>query len=243
MSSSWLNQYPSRNRTPSNITKRGFNDPMDRLLGFPLTMQCEDSTDYDILDPRRNASWTRIDLGLKYYYEGVVFYKLEGEYCSFPVVYTVHRRDRELLKSEITDHILHAKIPARYPPRINNGTINEPMNEENFRRMVRRFSIKNLTILGKEYLELRERSSGLLVQSHHLQLEKVFWEYVSIKFGWEYLGHAHPKQVWLNILATGGARWYVDAPKRCAALSYRIRTGYDIALPFPGSENDMHSDI
>ncbi|KAJ7162334.1 hypothetical protein C8R46DRAFT_1353299 [Mycena filopes] len=187
---------PTRNRLPSNITVRGFNDPMDRWLGFPPDALFtpgarEKFRDFgQHLDPRRNATFVRHDLALKYYYETVEEWLIEGEWRSFPITHTVYRRDRELLRTEIEDYLRHKTIPARYPPRVGDGVIHEPMNQDNFERMMSRFSLRSIILtfspprfrpFTMTVERLYERSSGLEVQHHHLDFEERFWSSVYFK--------------------------------------------------------------
>ncbi|KAJ6620723.1 hypothetical protein B0H10DRAFT_2215711 [Mycena sp. CBHHK59/15] len=228
---------PSRNREATNITKRGFNDPNDSLLGFPTDMLPSVGEDDDFLDPSRNASWFRHDLALRYHYEHVEYYKYDGEWLSFPVVRTVYRRDRALRKSEIIDYLRHGTIPARYPPRISGGVVNEPMNEENFKRMVSRFYISETYILHVLHTELRERRSKRVVQPQSHTFEEHFWRNVATTCSWRYLGHAFPGQILYEVRQRSGKFWYLNAIKRCAAVSYRIREGHNILLPSPACES------
>ncbi|KAJ7805725.1 hypothetical protein B0H13DRAFT_2387526 [Mycena leptocephala] len=76
-------EIPPRNRVATNITKRGFHEPTDRLLGFPLDMCFDSISDHDDrLDPRKNASYVRHDLALKYYYEATVYHQVEASACG-----------------------------------------------------------------------------------------------------------------------------------------------------------------
>ncbi|KAJ6626603.1 hypothetical protein B0H10DRAFT_2210902 [Mycena sp. CBHHK59/15] len=221
---------PSRNREATNVTKRGFNDPNDLLLGFPADMLPSVGEDDDYLDPKRNASWFRHDLALPYCYEHVEYYKCEGEWLSFPVVQTVYRCDRALHKSEIVDCLRHGTIPARYPPRISGGVVNDPMNEENFKRMVSRFYISETYIFDKLYTELRERRSKCVVQAQSHTFEEHFWRNVATACSWVYLGSAFAGQILWEVHRRSGKFWYLNALKRSEALSYRIREGRNIIL-------------
>jgi hypothetical protein len=79
--------------SPTNVTKRGFSDPQEILLGFPLTLNPIRDHHDDLIDPRRNASWLRHDLALPYYYDTIQWYELEGEWVPVPVVRVVYHRD------------------------------------------------------------------------------------------------------------------------------------------------------
>ncbi|KAJ7700800.1 hypothetical protein B0H17DRAFT_1128655 [Mycena rosella] len=236
---------PPRNRQASNTTKRGFNDPTDSFLGFPSNMLPHVSEDEDLLDPSRNSSWFRHDLALKYYYEDVVHYRLEdtGEWVSFPLVRTVYRRDRDLRKSEIVAYLKHGEVPSRYPPRLSGGVVNEPMNADNFKLMVSRFFINNFTALGRAYEELREHSSGRIVQPTSHAFEEVFWRTVAVACHWDYIKCAYPAQIQRDVRCHGGSYWYLNMLKRCAAVGYRVLEGRDVLLPFPGCEDDEANHI
>jgi hypothetical protein len=160
-----------------------------------------------------------------------------GECVPFPVVRYVYRRDRELRKSEIIAFLRTGEIPERYPTRESNGVINEPMNAENFRQMVRRFFLKTLDIGGRPYTELRERSSGLIVQPHYMDFEERFWRGPAITCSWKYLSTGHPKSILALMLLLGRKCWYLNAVERVKAASYRIRTGRNMPIPFPGRED------
>ncbi|KAJ6608068.1 hypothetical protein B0H10DRAFT_2227192 [Mycena sp. CBHHK59/15] len=228
---------PSRNREASNVTKRGFNDPYDSLLGFPTSMLPSVGEDDDFLDPSKNASWFRHDLALPYHYECVEYYKLEGEWMSFPIVRTVYRRDRALRKSEIINYLRHGIVPARYPPRISGGVVNEPMNEQSFKRMVRRFYVCETYILHVPHVELRERRSKRVVQYQSHSFEEHFWRNVATACDWSYLGHAYPGQILYEVRQRNGKFWYLNALIRCAAVSYCIRERRDMVLRCPPSDD------
>ncbi|KAJ7075386.1 hypothetical protein B0H15DRAFT_953613 [Mycena belliarum] len=228
---------PPRNRRPSNITKRGFNEPTDSLLGFPCDFLPSTSKDEDILDPSRNAAWLRHDLALKYCYEAEVAFSIEGEHYSFPIVRTVYRRDRDLRKSEIVDFIKSGAIPPRYPPRDSNGVVNEPMNAENFRQMVSRFFVHTYVAFGRLFDELRERSTRRIVQRTPHHLEERFWSTVAVFGDWDHIGNAAPHDILSEVLRCGGEFWYLNALQRCSAVSYRIRTGRNASIPPPMCED------
>ncbi|KAJ7934113.1 hypothetical protein B0H13DRAFT_2306131 [Mycena leptocephala] len=237
---SWLDRIPPRNRVATNITKRGFHEPTDRLLGFPLDMCFDSISDHDDrLDPRKNASYVRHDLALKYYYEATVYHQVEGEWCSFPIVYTIYRRDRELRRAEIVDYLRHGTIPARYPPRESGGVINEPMNEENFERMMGRFDMRTLTFLAYSFdskypgvpttvERLYERGSNREVQTHCTTFEETFWTHVSVNRDWGYLRRAFLAQLIVEVRMAGAPYWFIDAKLRAGAIQYRLLTGHDL---------------
>ncbi|KAJ6583447.1 hypothetical protein DFH09DRAFT_1308956 [Mycena vulgaris] len=229
---------PTRNREPSNITTRGFNDPMDRCLGFPdsalFTPRADEKyKDFGrYLDPRRNATFVRHDLALKYTYESVDEWYINGEWYSFPITHTVYRRDRELLRPEIEDFLRHGTIPARYPPRESNGVINEPMNE----RMMSRFCLRTITVdyspprfkpFSRTVERLYERSSNLEVQHHHLEFEEQFWSVVYFKQYTEpgYFQRATAATIIRDVQSSGRPYWFVDAELRAGAHHYRVLTG------------------
>ncbi|KAJ7189277.1 hypothetical protein C8R46DRAFT_1244967, partial [Mycena filopes] len=233
---------PTRNRVPSNITVRGFNDPMDRWLGFPPDALFtpgarEKFRDFGRhLDPRRNATFVRHDLALKYYYETVEEWLIEGEWRSFPITHTVYRRDRELLRTEIEDYLRHKTIPARYPPRVGDGVIHEPMNQDNFERMMSRFSLRSIILtfspprfrpFTMTVERLYERSSGLEVQHHHLDFEERFWSSVYFKQYTEpgYFQRATAASIIQAVRDSGRPYWFVDAELRAGAHHYRVLTG------------------
>ncbi|KAJ7743462.1 hypothetical protein DFH07DRAFT_964103 [Mycena maculata] len=218
---------PPRNRVPSNFTTYGFNERTDLLLGFPRDSVPHDpefsTSDGDILDPRRNAAWSRHDLALKYCYDTEMWYFLEGEWVSFPVVRYVYRRHRLLRKSEIIAYLTTGEIPQRYPPRESGGVINEPMNSENFERMTPRE-------------ELFERTSGLIVQSDHMAFDEVFWSGPSI-FCDRSLLTGDPAVILALMVSRYGPRcWYLNGLERVRAACYRVRTGRWEPLPFPGTD-------
>ncbi|KAJ6612883.1 hypothetical protein B0H10DRAFT_1951999 [Mycena sp. CBHHK59/15] len=241
----WVGIIPPRNRVPSNITKRGFNEPTDRLLGFPTDMLFDQEPmfkDFSMhLDPRRNTMFVRHDLALKFHYESVVYYQIEGEWCSFPVTYTVYRRDRDLLRSEIVDFLRHGSIPARYPLRESGGVINEPMNQENFVHMMSCFCLRNITHNSSFFGEplppriverLYERGSNHEVQHHHQAFEERFYD--SVYFYQyrdpDYFRRADAKRIIDDIRKSGAPYWFVDAEARALALIYRVVAGKDLQL-------------
>ncbi|KAJ7182568.1 hypothetical protein C8R43DRAFT_940703 [Mycena crocata] len=216
---------------PTNITKRGFSDPREIFLGFPLNLDPIRDHYNDLLDPRRNSSWLRHDLALPYYHDTVEHFNIAGEWFSFPVTRIVYRRDRDLLKSEIMDYLLHRKIPARYPKRLSGGVVNEPMNEDNWIRMVRRFYV------GLDYRDvpyIGERSTGATMQHHYLHFEDNLWMRLVV-------GHQDPVS-----LVSGGAAglikavddkvgpfWYPNVQLRASVACLRIILGPDFEFKFP----------
>ncbi|KAJ7136541.1 hypothetical protein C8R43DRAFT_1132443 [Mycena crocata] len=237
-----LYPIPPRNRNPSSITRRGFNEPTDLLLGFPHTAaphghSATSNSDSDILDPRPNASLARHDLALQYCYEVVLSYNLGGEYVSVPVVRYVYRRDRDLRKSEIIAFLSTGAIPERYPLRESNGVINEPMNAENFRAMVRRFSLYTTNDYDGPRIRLRERSSGLDVQSHYMQFDEAFWGGPAIMCDKGFLVSSHPQRILAEMQHRFGAKvWYLDSVTRVEGACYRVRTGEWRPIPFTMAE-------
>ncbi|KAJ7715512.1 hypothetical protein DFH07DRAFT_1014738 [Mycena maculata] len=109
---------------PSNETILGFH-PLKELY---------------LLNKHQRTLPFRGDLTLPYVYEVPTEFNIGGELITLPVTEYVHRRDINLEWAEIKAFLLDGTIPVRYGPRVTaDGIIHEPMNEDNFRKLVRRF--------------------------------------------------------------------------------------------------------
>jgi hypothetical protein len=169
------------------------------------------------------------------------YHCIEGEWLSFPVVYHVYRRDPLLRKSEIIACLRSGLIPARYPPRESNGVINEPMNAENFRNLVRRFVLETVhQRLGQPPMpQLRERSSGFIVQHHYMDFDEHFWAGPAIFSSRTFLSTAAPQEVLNEMQRRGRQLWYLDGVSRIEGACYRVRTGDWKALAFPVRPDEL----
>ncbi|KAJ6571438.1 hypothetical protein B0H19DRAFT_1255410 [Mycena capillaripes] len=222
---------------PTNITKYGFHDPREILLGFPLNLEPIRDHHDDLLDPRRNSSWLRHDLALPYYYDTVQYIDAEGQWLPVPVVRIVYRRDRDLRKSEIIDYLCNKKIPSRYPPRLSGGVVNEPMNEDNWKRMVRRFCLKVNFHTGPY---LCERSTGRTVQRHYLHFEDNLWMRVVVGHrDPASLAYGGPERLLSEMERKVGRFWYLDLNRRTAVACASMLLGPDFRLKFgyPGARD------
>ncbi|KAJ7304875.1 hypothetical protein DFH08DRAFT_976473 [Mycena albidolilacea] len=216
----------------SNVTKRGFSDPTQILLGFPLTYDPIRIRNDDLIDPRRNASWFKHDLALPYFYDTVQYYLVEGEWFSFPVTRTVWRRDRHLSKSEILDYLQRGIIPKRYPPRVTDGVVNEPMNKDNWKLMVRRFYLK-----FPHLPYVFERSTGYPVQNHYTEFERNLRRVLPLlRSDQQAFVSQGTDFVLASVIARTGKMWYIDAQLRILLATLRILLGLErgVVFPYPG---------
>lgn len=123
---------------------------------------------------------------LRYVYEEDVEFNFGGELTHLPVTVYVYRRDFHLLWSEIKAFFRDGSIPVRYGPQMAEfGVVHEPMNEEIFRKLVRRFHMKTFTVTSLGEPETREwlieRGSGLAVQTSHNDFEHAFNDLLLIR--------------------------------------------------------------
>ncbi|KAJ7113729.1 hypothetical protein C8R43DRAFT_1138573 [Mycena crocata] len=218
----------------SNITRFGFNNEHEILLGFPLNLYPIRDHHNDLLDPRRNSSWLRHDLVLPSYYDTEQYFSIEGEWLPFPITRVVYRRDRDLLKSEILDYLLSGSIPARYPKRESGGVINEPMNEENWKHMVRRFYLDYEIPGGVPFL--RERSTGFRVQEHYMHFEDNLWMRGVVDALRPETVAIGPKHLVAEVNKRVDQFWYPDVRLRAAIARLRILIGpeFRYKFKFPG---------
>ncbi|KAJ7238049.1 hypothetical protein B0H12DRAFT_1075416 [Mycena haematopus] len=217
-----MQTIPPRHRIPNNHPVRGFHEPTDILLGFPTGLPQPHNQDADLIDPRRNADWIKHDLALRYCYEIEEDIKVNGEWMTFPVVHYVYRRDRDLRWSEIRAYLKNGDVPFRYPPRgpLNGfGWVNDPMNEENFIRIARRFKLVDRGYLS----EICERSTGRQVQKRYLRFEEEFVNGPGTLCRPWYLGWAHPGAIHALVLIMGPKLWYLNALQRARRASKFIR--------------------
>jgi hypothetical protein len=227
---SWITHVPLRDRVPNNHPVRDFHEPTDISLGFPDLFPHEPLVDWDLVDPRRNASWLPHDLALCYAYDTMEEFLIEGELMSFPVVRYVYRRDRDLRWSEIRNYLRDGSIPFRYPPRNPPGAswINEPMNADNFKKIAKRF----LRVEHGYRIDLYERSSGLPVQQNPLDFEERFVYGPCAQFPAELLASSHPRAILVLFRFTGHEAWYLNGVRRARIASLYMRLCILTGRPF-----------
>ncbi|KAF8212596.1 hypothetical protein K438DRAFT_1957209 [Mycena galopus ATCC 62051] len=221
--SAWIAQYNTpKPRQPSNITRHGFHN----VSGLPLGFYTGDFLGFEwnklCVDERPNADRNRHDLAMRYVYEQEQEYWLGGELRVFPVIRYVYRRDAELCWHEIRDYLLHQTIPFRYPPRVPGGTfhwLNEPMNSENFERMVARFEIDPDGDHGHHLNVARilERGTKRVVQHHYLDFETDFCGTVLTTLSLDHVASFSATDLIAEMRKRGCDRWYLDAEARASA--------------------------
>jgi hypothetical protein len=182
----------------------------------------------------------RHDLALPYYYETMEWFDLEGEWIPVPVVRVVYRRDRDLRKSEIEAYLINGTIPARYPPRLSGDAVNEPMNEDSWKRLVRRFFLRDVFNSRMPY-SLCERSTGFPVQSHYLHFEESLWMRVAVcDRDYNALTEGGPAQLIAEVNNRTGGVWFLDIKRRAALACLRMLVGPDFyyRFPYPGTRDE-----
>ncbi|KAJ6567484.1 hypothetical protein B0H10DRAFT_2238680 [Mycena sp. CBHHK59/15] len=213
-------------REPSNLPVFGFHPVEDCHLGVPEIPRpyTHLKAPKDKVDNHQFTSYHRGDLTLRYTYEMVDEYNLGGELVPLPIVVHVYRRDFHLLWSEIKGYLRDGTIPSRYGAAITaDGVVHAPMNEDNFRKLVRRFNLV-LTCGGtKEWLfERSSRVKRAVVQQYHSEFEGTLYRNVL----WTY-GRAAILAMTLEELASlvqqQTSTWHLDAIPRARAAQVDLR--------------------
>ncbi|KAJ7756106.1 hypothetical protein B0H14DRAFT_3896358 [Mycena olivaceomarginata] len=193
--------YPSTYQPPSLPLRR-----------FPLFLNHS-----NVVTKRGFSGPTQILLGFPLTYDPI---RIRNDDLIDPRL-SLGRRDRHLCKSEILDYLQHGVIPKRYPPRITDGIVNEPMNEDNWKQMVRRFYLK-----FPHLPYVFERSTGYPVQSHYTEFEHNLRRVVP----------SYAATSRLSVIARTGKMWYIDAQLRILFATLRILLGLErgVVFPYPG---------
>lgn len=230
----YLHPFATLAHSPSNIPTHGFHPETERHLGYPNVPRS-----YDIAQPRPSkdkvddhqySSYNRGDLSLRYTYEVATEFNLGGEFVTLPVIIHVYRRDFELLWSEIKSFLIGGDVPARYGPRITpDGVVHEPMNEESFRKLVRRFYI--ISTLGVSEFPLTpkhwlmERGSRWAVQLDHDEFEWVYNRQILWVYGRREILTWTPERL-LGAVTDITHTWYLDRIPRVRAAFRDLRFNY-----------------
>ncbi|KAF8205305.1 hypothetical protein K438DRAFT_2096495 [Mycena galopus ATCC 62051] len=237
-------KFPPRDRIPNNSTILpynwtilGFHERRDLLLGFQLypDMPRDRKQETDLIGPDANADWMWHDLALQYVYDTETYCDLEGtgELLPYPITRYVYRRDRELRWGEVKAYLLKGAIPSRYPPREHNGRINEPMNDNNFKKLMRRFCLKTQK---NGFQAIYERGSRLPVQYDYDNFEYWFWAGLATRWASrsvvdDGLGVEDAVAIHALVLRHGARVWYLNGARRAAQCIHYYRTGKLLPRP------------
>ncbi|KAJ7903216.1 hypothetical protein B0H13DRAFT_2663615 [Mycena leptocephala] len=232
MSSLLPSAYCRYTRDPSNSPVLGFHPPEDRHLGDPSAPRCYNKSrpavSDDKVDDHQFTSYHRGDLSLRYTYEDVDEFNLGGELIVLPIIVHVYRRDFHLHWSELKDYFRDGNIPVLYGPRISDtGTVQEPMNEENFRKLVRRYYMKSFSLAwGPDTLvseRLFERGTGLSVQEFHNAFEDALFKGLVLVDGPAAVCAMSAENIAVKVSKVWNT-WHLDAvPRARHALDYLDR--------------------
>ncbi|KAF8214614.1 hypothetical protein K438DRAFT_1749705 [Mycena galopus ATCC 62051] len=237
-------KFPPRDRIPNNSTILpynwtilGFHERRDLLLGFQLYPDTprDRKQETDLIGPDANADWMWHDLALQYVYDTETYCDLEGtgELLPYPITRYVYRRDRELRWGEVKAYLLTGAIPSRYPPREHNGCINEPMNDNNFKKLMRRFCLKTQK---NGFQAIYERGSRLPVQYDYDDFEYWFWAGLATRWASrsvvdDGLGVEDTVAIHALVLRHGARVWYLNGARRAAQCIHYYRTGKLLPRP------------